>query len=157
MRETLTDQGLLETLERLDRLATFTDGQFRIPLTKVRFGFDALFGLIPVIGDLFSLLLSLYLLREANKLGLPAGLQAAIIKNTLLDFLIGLIPIVGDIADIGYRSNLKNLNIVVGHINQELEKRQEYKTQQTKTPNWLVLVALAAIGVIGFGVYQALF
>ena len=156
MKETLTDQELVETLERLDRFATFTDGQFRIPLTKIRFGFDSLFGLVPVIGDLFSLLLSLYLLREANKLGLPAKLQAAMIRNTLLDFLIGLVPIIGDVADVGFRSNLKNLKIIVDHVNQEVEKRKEFQTQQNRTPNWLVLLTLTAIVVIGIGVYRAL-
>lgn len=156
MKETLTDQELAETLERLDRFATFTDGHFRIPLTKIRFGFDSLFGLVPVIGDLFSLLLSLYLLREANKLGLPAKLQAAMIRNTLLDFLIGLVPIIGDVADVGFRSNLKNLKIIVDHVNQEVEKRKEFKTQQNRTPNWLVLLTLTAIVVIGIGVYRAL-
>ena len=156
MKETLRDQELVETLERLDRFATFTDGQFRIPLTKIRFGFDSLFGLVPVIGDLFSLLLSLYLLREANKLGLPTKLQAAMIRNTLLDFLIGLVPIIGDVADVGFRTNLKNLKIIVDHVNQEVEKRKEFKTQQNKTSNWLVLLALTAIVVIGIGVYRAL-
>lgn len=156
MKKTLTDQELVETLERLDRFATFTDGQFRIPLTKIRFGFDSLFGLVPVIGDLFSLLLSLYLLREANKLGLPTKLQAAMIRNTLLDFLIGLVPIIGDVADVGFRTNLKNLKIIVDHVNQEVEKRKEFKTQQNKTSNWLVLLALTAIVVIGIGVYRAL-
>ena len=157
MKETLTDQELVETLERLDRFATFTDGQFRIPLTKIRFGFDSLFGLVPVIGDLFSLLLSLYLLREANKLGLPAKLQATMIRNTLLDFLIGLVPIIGDVADVGFRSNLKNLKIIVDHVNQEVEKRKEFKTQENRTPNWLVVVAIIALVIIGFGAYQALF
>ena len=156
MKETLTDQELVETLERLDRFATFTDGQFRIPLTKIRFGFDSLFGLVPVIGDLFSLLLSLYLLREANKLGLPAKLQAAMIRNTLLDFLIGLVPLIGDVADIGFRSNLKNLNIIVDHVNNEVEKRKEFKPQKNRTPNGLVFLALAATVMIGIAVYKTL-
>ena len=38
-------------LDRLDRLARQMDRAFRLPFTQIRFGWDALLGLVPGIGD----------------------------------------------------------------------------------------------------------
>ena len=40
-----------ERLARLDALATLLDTAFILPGTNVRFGFDAIIGLVPGIGD----------------------------------------------------------------------------------------------------------
>jgi hypothetical protein len=40
-----------ERIARLDALATLLDTAFILPGTNVRFGFDALIGLLPGIGD----------------------------------------------------------------------------------------------------------
>ena len=40
-----------ERVARLDALATLLDTAFILPGTNVRFGFDALIGLVPGIGD----------------------------------------------------------------------------------------------------------
>src|SRR5688572_27577926 len=48
------DKGARRDLERLRLIAQLFDRAFGIPGTKWRFGIDALFGLIPVLGDIFD-------------------------------------------------------------------------------------------------------
>ena len=66
-----------ERIARLDALATLLDTAILIPGTNVRFGLDALIGLVPGIGDVVTTLLSLYLVREARALGAPATSSCA--------------------------------------------------------------------------------
>jgi len=41
------------------------------------------------------------------------------IANVVLDFGVGLVPILGDIADITFKSNLRNLEILKQHKESE--------------------------------------
>ena len=51
----------------VDRLAHWLDTLFEIPGIRVRFGIDALLGLLPGVGDTASALASVYILRlQAN-------------------------------------------------------------------------------------------
>src|SRR6266498_1202228 len=58
-----------ERIARLDALATLLDTAFILPGTNVRFGFDALIGLLPGIGDAITTAISLYIVHEARQLG----------------------------------------------------------------------------------------
>lgn len=95
-------------LARLDKYSRMTDSQYRIPLIGIRFGADALLGLIPVLGDIAGLLLSLPLLAEANRVGAPAALKRRMVINIVIDSLFGAIPVVGDLFDIYWKANTRN-------------------------------------------------
>jgi hypothetical protein len=60
-----------QRLARLDALAKLLDVAFIVPGTNVRYGIDGLIGLIPVIGDIITTAISLWLVREARALGAP--------------------------------------------------------------------------------------
>ncbi|MEO6541740.1 MAG: DUF4112 domain-containing protein, partial [Ferruginibacter sp.] len=57
------------TIKNLDVLAKLMDSQFRIPGTKIRFGVDALIGLIPGAGDLAGFFVSGYMISILSKNG----------------------------------------------------------------------------------------
>lgn len=101
---------------RIDALAKMLDSAFQIPGTKIAMGFDALLGLVPVIGDAISGLIASYIIFEARRLGAPRWLVARMSANTALDTLLGSIPVVGDVFDIGYKSNLKNVALLKRHV-----------------------------------------
>lgn len=103
---------LEEKLIRLRQLSKNLDESFTIPGTKIKFGIDALIGLVPVGGDLVSGLFSLYILRSAIKMKLPKGAIFSILFNIVIDTTIGAIPVIGDIFDIFWKSNKRNLNII---------------------------------------------
>src|ERR1700710_2056666 len=94
-----------EELRLLDTLADLLDSRFVIPGTNIHFGLDGVLGLLPVIGDILSAFISLYLIQRASRLGLSPWLKARMLWNVALDTAIGAIPVVGDAFDVGFKSN----------------------------------------------------
>lgn len=106
-------------LARMRRLATRMDTAFRIPGTGIRFGWDAILGLVPGVGDTLALLPSAYILRESHRLGAPRPLLARMALNTGVDLVVGSVPLIGDIFDIGWKSKIRNVDLLEGHLKQE--------------------------------------
>lgn len=107
-RATAHPAGFIErerTVARLDRLATLLDTAYRVPGTQVRFGLDALIGLLPGLGDVASAALSAYLIYQAGRLGVRRSAIARMIGNIALDMAMGALPLVGDAADVFWRTN----------------------------------------------------
>lgn len=104
-----------EKIQRLRKLSQLLDSKWNFPGTKFKFGLDGLLGFMPVIGDSIPLAISSYIIYEAYKLDLPSWCIAKMIWNVFIDWLIGLIPFFGDIFDIGFKSNLKNLEMIEKH------------------------------------------
>jgi hypothetical protein len=61
-----------QRLVRLEALAQLLDVAFIVPGTKIRYGIDGLIGLIPVIGDIITTAISLWLVRELASCRLSA-------------------------------------------------------------------------------------
>ena len=113
-----------ETLKKLNRLrviAKFMDSGWGIPFTKVRFGADAVAGLIPGFGDAGAALVSLYIVLEARKLGAPNHLLVKMLANVAIDTGLGTIPVVGDIFDVLFKSNIKNIDLLHDFIHKNKE------------------------------------
>lgn len=99
----------------LRRWAVLLDSAFEIPGTNIRFGLDAVLGLVPGIGDLASPIFTGLLLVTGLKMRLPLIVQARMVLNAAIDMLIGLVPILGDAADIAWKANLRNLALLERH------------------------------------------
>lgn len=104
------------TLKRLERFSRFTDSSIGIPFTKFKLGAESLIGIIPGIGDLAGLVLSSYVLFEAQRLGVSWRVKLQIIFNMLIDFLGGLVPIFGDVFDIFFKANTRNTRLLKEYI-----------------------------------------
>ncbi len=109
-------RGEREALERLDRLARLLDTAVLIPGTSIRFGADAVLGLVPGIGDLITTLVSSYIVYEAHRLGAPKRLIARMIGNVVLDSTLGAIPLAGDVFDVLWRANRRNVALLREHL-----------------------------------------
>ncbi len=107
---------LEEKLVRLRQLSKNLDESFTIPGTNIKFGMDAILGLVPGGGDLVSGIFSLYMLRAAMKMKLPKRAILSILANIILDTTIGIIPVAGDIFDVFWKSNKRNMNIIEKYI-----------------------------------------
>tara|TARA_B100000073_G_C23534057_1_gene493203 strand:+ start:300 stop:662 length:363 start_codon:yes stop_codon:yes gene_type:complete len=107
---------LEEKLTRLRQLSENLDESFTIPGTNIKFGIDALIGLVPGGGDLIGGLFSLYLLRTAIKMKLPKSAILSIMFNIIIDTTIGIVPVIGDIFDIFWKSNKRNMRIIEKHL-----------------------------------------
>lgn len=106
----------LRLFAHLDRTATLLDGRYRVPFTRIRFGWDAIVGLLPVAGDLATAAVSLHLVGCARKLGADGPLASRMVLIVLIDALVGAIPIVGTIFDVLFRANERNLLLLIDHI-----------------------------------------
>lgn len=95
-----------------ERLACYLDDWIRIPGTNLRFGLDALVGLVPGVGDLVTGTGSVALLLLALRRGVPTVGIARMVLNIAIDTLGGALPVVGDAFDAVWRSNRKNLEIL---------------------------------------------
>lgn len=100
------------SLQRLRHIANLLDSAVTIPLIRKKVGLDPLLGLLPGGGDAVALVLSSYALWVAFELGLPRVVIARVGVNIVLDLLIGLIPVVGDVADVFWKANQMNLQIL---------------------------------------------
>jgi hypothetical protein len=103
------DLGSLRTLQRL------LDEAFRVPGTRIRFGWDAIVGLIPWAGDVLTALLGVAILVSAHRMRVPGIVQVRMLLNLAIDLLIGLVPFAGDIADVFWKANTKNMTLLERH------------------------------------------
>jgi len=101
---------------RVTAMEKLLERSFVIPGVNMPIGLDALVGLVPVLGEIVTTAMGAYVIWEARNLGLPKWKLARMGLNVLFDTAIGAIPLVGDAADVLFRSNTKNLRIILKHI-----------------------------------------
>lgn len=102
---------------KLKKLEQRLDRQFSI--FGVQFGTDAIIGLVPIAGDVITALTGLYIIHQARKLGASRWAISRMFINWGIDAGVGLVPIVGDLFDVAFKSNTRNVKLLIA----DLEKR----------------------------------
>ena len=120
-----------ERLARIDALARLLDTAFILPGTNIRFGLDALIGLVPGIGDAITTAMSLYIVNEARALGAPRLLIARMMMNVALDGVVGAIPLVGDVFDVAFRANRRNMALLRDHLDRNRPRDVAYRMRKS--------------------------
>ena len=100
------------TMERLEWLTWFSDSALRIPGTSRTVGVDGVLSLVPGLGTLVGTGLSLYVIGEALRHGVPARLLTRMGLNIAADTALGAIPVVGFLFDMVFKANQRNLNLL---------------------------------------------
>jgi hypothetical protein len=144
--------GHEKELRRLRRIADLFDNEFRIPLTRWRFGIDAILGLVPGAGDVAGALFALYGLWVANLVGAPASVQARMVLQVAVDVLAGMVPVVGDIFDIAFKAHVRNRRLLEGWLARPHTVRRQSKALLIVVPTAAVTLFLAsgALAIWGF-------
>jgi hypothetical protein len=101
-----------QRLARLDALAKLLDIAFVLPGTRVRYGVDGIIGLIPVVGDILTTAISLWVVREARTLGAPWHITMRMLGNVAIHGVVGTVPAVGDAFDVMFRVNIRNMRML---------------------------------------------
>ncbi|PDT89647.1 hypothetical protein CO669_12665 [Bradyrhizobium sp. Y36] len=101
-----------QRIARLEAIAKLLDIAFVLPGTNIRYGIDGLIGLIPVVGDIITTAISLWLVREARALGAPWYVTARMLGNVALDGVVGMVPFAGDAFDVMFRANMRNVRLL---------------------------------------------
>lgn len=103
-------------LERLRWLARLLDEALRVPGTPIRVGLDGLIGLVPGVGDALTAFLSLYIVQQATRFGVPRATLARMLANVAIDFLGGTVPLLGDLFDVAWKANRMNVDLLDAHL-----------------------------------------
>ena len=87
----------------------------------IRFGWEAVIGIIPFIGDAVGVLFALMVYRTCCEIegGLSGSVKMRMLANIAADFAVGLVPFVGDLADAAFKCNTRNLRL----LEQTLDKK----------------------------------
>jgi len=127
----------------LELLARLMDSVFHVPGLGIRFGLDALIGLIPGLGDIATSLVSLYILKASSRLGVPRVMLARMALNIAIDCLLGSLPIVGDLFDIWWKANQKNVGMLQRHL-----QATPAEERRARAGDWLFVAGLAALVLV---------
>ncbi|MDX1692755.1 MAG: DUF4112 domain-containing protein [Ketobacteraceae bacterium] len=120
-KPTAPDQDQLQKKQRqLKSLSHILDDAFTIPVLNIKIGWDAIIGLIPVVGDIIGALLSLYLVVQAAQLRLGAFTILRMLINIGIELLLGIVPVLGDFFDVTWRANRKNYELIDRHLAKKL-------------------------------------
>ncbi|MEO1046001.1 MAG: DUF4112 domain-containing protein [Pseudomonadota bacterium] len=102
--------------QRVEVMEHLLERSLVIPGTRTPVGLDSVIGLIPVIGDIITAAMGMYIVWEARNLGMSKFQLARMTGNVGIDALLGAVPLVGDVFDFFWRSNSKNLKIIRKHL-----------------------------------------
>ncbi|MDO5534587.1 MAG: DUF4112 domain-containing protein [Propionibacteriaceae bacterium] len=136
-------------------LARFSDDLLTIPGTNVRFGADAVVGLIPGVGDLIGTGLSSAIMVDAVRQRVPIPVLARMGLNLLVDTGLGFIPVVGDAADVLHRANRKNYRLLERCVAEGRHvdvSARGYLGLAIATVAGFILVSLVLVGLLIWGI-----
>lgn len=96
---------------QIDRLAKLMDSAVTLPIIG-RVGLDAVLDLVPVVGNFAGAAVSLTLIARTLQYAPPPSLVSKMLSNVLVDVILGAIPVVGPLADIWWKSNDRNAQLM---------------------------------------------
>jgi hypothetical protein len=112
---TTWDRETERRLIALRSLRRLLDDAFRLPGTRIRFGWDAIVGLIPWAGDLVTALLAGMIVVQAHRMGVPRIVLLRMLVNIGVDLAVGLVPFAGDVADVFWKASTRNMALLERH------------------------------------------
>jgi len=110
VRRTADVSDIEGDLQRARRLANLLDAESSF--AGVKFGLDAIVGLVPVVGDTITFAAGLYPIFLARKHKLGKRVEVRMWANLLIDYVGGLVPLVGDAFDVAFKANLMNVELL---------------------------------------------
>jgi hypothetical protein len=137
-------KNTIPALKNLDALAKLMDSQFKIPGTNIKFGLDALIGLVPGAGDFATFLVSGYMITVLANNGASGFVLARMLLNVVIDSLVGAIPVLGDIFDVAFKANQRNMKLMQQHYVDGRHKGGAWKVIIPVLLLLLILVGLLA-------------
>jgi hypothetical protein len=144
------DERAQRSLDNLRVVTRLMDQAFGIPGTKWRFGLDALFGLVPGLGDIVGAVVAVYALHVARRLRAPGEVQLHMLTNIALDATVGTIPILGDLFDFAYKAQTRNLALIDDWLKTPQDARRRSRRGLILIPLviFIVFVTLTILGVV---------
>lgn len=112
-------------VERMRIVTNVLDESIRVPGTDYRIGLDPLVGVIPGVGDVISGGISLYIVLEAARLGVSYTKLLQMMANISLDVVGGAVPYLGGVFDSVWKTNKRNLELVLTDLTEATDRSIE--------------------------------
>jgi len=96
----------------IEVVSRLLDTIFLVPGTRIRFGFEPIIGLIPILGNQATSLMSAALLYRSVQHRLPRIALVRMALNILINGVIGMVPLVGGLFVLWYKPNIRNYRIL---------------------------------------------
>lgn len=138
-------------LKHLKTLSHLLDSKFEGPF-GIRFGLDALLGFIPVLGDIITTIVSVYIVVQAALMGAGPSLLIRMAINLAIDAIIDIFPFVGNFFDFFWKANNKNIHL----LERYLENPRQETFRARITLSLLGVTILAALLLSGYTAWMAL-
>ena len=106
-------------VRRMRFVANLLDDSIRVPGTEFRIGIDPILGILPGAGDAVAAALSVYIVLESARLGVPFLTLLRMMANVTLDFAIGSVPVIGTLFDAVWKANQRNVELAVESLDGE--------------------------------------
>ena len=114
---------------------------------------DPLIGLIPGgVGDTISSLLAFPFIYYSLCVVKSIPLTLAVIYNILIDVMLGAIPVIGNVFDIFKRSNVDNLKLITGYIEDDKEIINKVNKKAFWTAVFIVVLCWLIYVVISWAI-----
>ena len=128
-------------------ISRWMDNAFTLPGTKIRFGLDPLIGLLPGLGDTATAIVSMLLIMQSARHGVPKVVLARMALNVLLNTAVGALPVAGDLFSVWFKSNAKNYDLLRKHAG---------ASRTSTARDWVFIIALlggliTAVGLLVVG------
>ena len=107
------------------RIARLTDDLFTVPILNKRIGLDGLVGVVPILGTVVGLPMSVALVAASLRHRPPKRLVAKMAGNIVLDTLLTEVPVIGDVADVLFRANARNFALLERHLRERGPAQRE--------------------------------
>ncbi len=120
-------------------MSRLMDSAFHIPGTNIRFGLDPILGLLPGFGDTVATFVSVLLIAQSARYGVPKVVLARMALNAGINAGVGAIPVVGDAFSFWFKSNNKNYDLL---------RRHAGSRRPASRKDWLFVVGLIAALVL---------
>ena len=135
------------SLEQVRRLARQLDTSIQLP-GGVQIGWDAVLGLVPVVGDWAGALLSCYIILQAVRLGASREVLLRMVGNVGLEALVGSVPFLGDVFDAAWKANTRNVSLLENHLAAPTATRRASRA-------WVLGIVVLLVAVLALAVTLA--
>jgi hypothetical protein len=107
----------------------------------MRFGWSAVIGLVPELGDAIDVILAYIVYSKCKKVkgGLDTKTKAKMKAWIVTDGLIGLVPLIGDVLDASIKCNARNCRLLEEYLDKKYKPELlaiEEEKRREKNPNY---------------------
>jgi hypothetical protein len=100
-------------VRRMRFVSSLLDESVPIPGTRFSLGLDPILGAVPGAGDVVAAGLSLYIVLESARLGVPFTTLVRMVANVAFDVAVGSVPVVGVLFDAVWKANVRNVELAL--------------------------------------------